>query len=425
MKLKINNVLSVFLAGFILGTSPAFAQSDDVVLSAPKNVAVQNRARPEYTPTGVKVGGFRLFPVLTIAAHLDDNVYAAEDDAEQDVVGVLAPRAELRSAWSTHALNLAMGAQARQYTEQSDLSYENYFARAHGQLDVDRNLTLEGGLGYRRDAETNIGFRRGQPLGEAAEFSRKYAEISASKTFNRFKLEAQSTWRQIDHDDATLLSGVTLSQDDRDRDDLELRLTADYALSPDTKLFLELRSIDYDYDLSPPAVGIDRDSTGYQALIGTRFGVTNLMRGEIGFGYLEQAYDAEGVEDTSSPTFMAGVEWYIDPLITLSFDAFRSVEDAGVINAVSYVTSDAAAKLDYEYRRNWIFTGELGYAADEYEGVDRKDDRWRATISTEYMINREIGLLARYSHFNQSSSGLNVGRNYDVNQFTLTLRLRR
>ena len=65
---------------------------------------------------------------------------------------------------------------------------------------------------------------------------------------------------------------------------------ADYALSPDTAIFLSGNLNQHAYSVQPPAVATDFNSTGFTVLGGVNFQVTSLLTGEIGAGYLTQDY---------------------------------------------------------------------------------------------------------------------------------------
>ncbi len=86
-------------------------------------------------------------------------------------------------------------------------------------------------------------------------------------------------------------------------------------------------------------ITIERDSEGAEALVGANFEFSHLARGEVGVGYLTQSYDDPTLADTSGFATHARVEWFIDPLVTVTASAVREVRDAGVVDAGGYVTN--------------------------------------------------------------------------------------
>src|SRR3546814_8439523 len=48
------------------------------------------------------LGGFRLFPSLTVSETYDDNIFAEEDDEEADFITAITGGVLLRSEWTRH-----------------------------------------------------------------------------------------------------------------------------------------------------------------------------------------------------------------------------------------------------------------------------------------------------------------------------------
>jgi hypothetical protein len=199
----------------------------------------------------------------------------------------------------------------------------------------------------------------------------------------------------------------------------------DYAISPTTALFISATGNQRNYDLAPPDVPIERDSEGYEVLVGANFDVTRLIAGEIGIGYLNQTYDDPATEETSSFAMRTALEWYPDELVTVSFAAARSIDDAGVSGAAAYVANDASIGIDYEIQRNVIVGARYRYSLDEYETIDREDTRWDATFSIDYAMNRGVSLFVEAGHYEQTSEGLQLGREYVINRGLIGIKLRR
>src|SRR3546814_13984988 len=63
------------------------------VLSFPSNAqepdrgqTVLERPRPDFDPKGLPVGGFRIFPQVTVQESYDDNIRAADENTESDFI---------------------------------------------------------------------------------------------------------------------------------------------------------------------------------------------------------------------------------------------------------------------------------------------------------------------------------------------------
>ena len=418
--LSASTIVAVILGSF--GGSAAFAQASD--LGDAKNTPVRQRPKPEYAPAGVPMGTFRLYPAVRFGLDYDSNVFAVEHDAESDYAFVTSPKLALSSDWSNHELNARLGAERRQYFDQDDLSYTEYTGGLDGKLDIDRSFYVTGGVEFFDGVEPLQSSPVVADLAKPVDYSRFAADASVVKAFNRYQFTGRVGYSEFDYEDAELKGGGTLSQDTRDRDVTTIGGRGDYFVSPDTALFVEVNHNDREYNPAPMGA-VERSSSGYEFLVGSQFELTNLARGEIAVGYFDQSYDAAGVESRDGFDYRAGIDWFVDELVTVGLNASRDIGDAGVDGAVGYVTSSYNLRADYEYRRNWIFSAAAGYSNDDYDEIDREDDRYQVFVSSEYLISRSAMVDVKLAQISQSSDGSVMGREYDVTQLTVGLTFRR
>lgn len=415
-------LLTVSAASSISLSTEVFAQQAS--LESPKNTPVRERSRPEYEALGVRAGTFQLFPSIRGAQEYNSNVFAVSSDATEDFSLSLSPRADLQSNWSVHAFNASVGATHREYFSEDDLSYTDFNASLDGRYDIDRSFNVSGGVRYYDGVEPLQSSPIVAELAEAIEYNTFGASLSALKSFNRIQMQLSAGYDEFDYSDAKLTDGTTVSQDSRDREVTTYGVRGDYSVSPDTTVFAEVNHNQKSYD-APAAGQVDRNSDGYEVLVGTNFSLTNIATGEVAVGYFEQSYDEPGVEANSGFDYRVGVNWFVDELVTVSVNADRNVAEAGVDNAVGYVTSNYGIQADYEYRRNTIVSAGLGYSSDDYDPVDRQDDRFQIYLSTDYLVSRDAVVDARIAYIEQSSDGLVAGRDYDVVEATIGLTLKR
>ncbi len=424
---KIEASLAILAATFGCwgaGVQPAMAQDGDN-FDRDRNVGVRERPRPEYDAPGIRMGGFVLDPQLLVAGEYTDNVFGTDTNTQEDLLWHVDPSLQLRSRWSTHALNFSLSAPSRFYTDFDQANTTDLIGEVDGQLDVYRDFYIHGGASYGDMTEPLASSPTNLPLNEPIEYTRTSANIGFVKAFNRLRVSAETSYGGYDYNDGILFNLTPVEQDDRDRQVLEAGLRVDYAVSPLTALFFAVGANQRDYDLDPPDSLVNRDSEGYEALVGANFDLTRLVRGEIGVGYLNQTYDEPGVGESSGLALRANVEWYPDELVTVSFGASREVADAGAFGASSYVANNASFAIDYEWRRNIIFGVEAGYSQDDYNGIDRQDERWSTEVRADYLINRGAALFFEAGHYSQSSDGLQFGREYDINRAVIGIKLRR
>ncbi|WP_439633925.1 outer membrane beta-barrel protein [Glycocaulis sp.] len=388
-----------------------------------RNISVMQRPRPEYDALGVRAGAFIFRPRADLGVEFNDNIFATATAEQSDTIFVINPSITMDTTWSNHAFNAFANVVAREYADFGSESTTDYTFGAAGRLDVARGTAVNLSASHSRATEPRTSAGAAGSAAEPIRFDTTSFALGGDHVFNRLRLRGGYDFSRSDYDDAALIGGGVASQGFRDRDLHRYTLRADYAISPDTALFVRYRHNERDHRLSPPAVPLNRDSNGYTVDAGVEFDLGGLARGELGLGYMKQDYDSPGFANVNGFSIDGLIEWFPTQLTTLTFTAQRSIEDSGIAAAAGYVGTAASAQLDHELRRNVILTGRLDYGSDDYQGIDREDERWGATAQATYLMNRNMGLRASYSHFEQTSSGAAANRDFTVNRFTLGLVL--
>jgi hypothetical protein len=395
-----------------------------------RTVSVLQRPHPDYQAIGIHTGGFLLYPKLTASGEYDSNIFATKAAAVSDGVFRISPELDLNTTWSRHSLQAYARGVFNQYAQNSNQNTTDYAFGALGQLDVLRSAQLNGGFDISRYTEP-----RTSAGSEGQRFPVQYlldsAYFSGAKEFNRLRLSGRFDWRKFNYENRE----GNAPQDDRDRTILLGTARADYALSPDTALFVEVAANNRDYRLSsspivdgvPEFPGfVDKNSHGYQVLAGANFELTNLVRGEVGLGYLQQNYKSSAFDDVSGLGARGQLEWFPSQLATVTLTGSRTVEDAEIVGASSYISTNFGAQLDYELRRNLILSATGAYGHDDYKGLDRTDKRYSAGLSATYYFRRGVGFTLAYNHTKQDSSGLDSSvliSNFDIDRVGLTVTL--
>lgn len=382
-----------------------------------RNISVTQRPRPEYDALGVRSGAFIWRPSLELGAEFNDNIFATATGTESDTIFVIAPAVSVDTTWSNHAFNAFADVRHNEYADFGSESTTDYSLGASGRLDIARGSSIASSLSHSRGTEPRTSAGAAGFAAEPIRFDTTTFAIGGEHTFNRLRLRGGYDFVKSDYEDARLIGGGVASQDFRDQDTHRLTLRADLAISPDTAVFARYRFNQRDFRLAPPAVPASRDSDGYTFDVGVEFDLGGIARGEIGAGYTKQEYDSPVFGAVDGVSVDGLVEWFPTQLTTITFTARRSIEDSGLAAAASFVGTALSAQADHELLRNVILTARLDYANDDYQGIDREDERWGATLQATYLMNRNVGLSARYSHLDQSSSGVAGLRDFRVNRF--------
>lgn len=383
-----------------------------------RNVSVRERPRQDYEALGMPLGVFSAFPRLEIEAEQNDNVYALSTGAESDLIWRVKPELALESGWSRHQLNAYARAAFNRYTDFDSENTEDWGVGASGRIDVTRAANIAAGADFARLTEPRTSSAAPAAASEPVRYDLTQAFLAGTRVSGRLKTGLRADWRAFDYEDAFTAGGVEIDQDNRDRTVMALSGRGDYAISPATAVFGQLTVNRRDYDSAAPG-GVERDSDGYEVLGGVNFEISAVSRGEIAAGYVSQDFD--NYDSVDGFAARAQLEWFPTQMTTVTATAGRSVEDSGVAFSGGYLSSSAGLQVDHELRRNVILTARASASRDEYEGIDREDERVGVAVSGTWLVNRQVGVTLAASKFEQTSKGIDGGADFDVNRLMLTL----
>lgn len=422
-----------------LTSGPAYAQAqtegtqtegaeDGGYFRRDRNMSVRDRQRERDAEMGWRFGSWWLKPEIAVAAGYNDNIAATETDEQESMVYQGDVRLDLRSNWGRHELNAGLYVPTVHYEDAWTAT--DGVIHVDGRYDIDRGLSINGGASYGRLHEPYSFLPDGVQLDEPIAYDNGRAYLGFVQTLNRLRFAGRADYAVYDYDDGTLTNGLPYETDDRDLKETAFSLRADYAVSELLSFFVSGATNDRDHKLDVPDVLVNEDSNGYEVLGGVNFDITRLVRGEVAAGYFSQSFDDATLDETTGTAARGLVEWYPDELVTVTFGAERRVKEAPVEEvttpgAATFVGTDFSVGVDYEFRRNVLLGLTTRYSDDEYDQIDRADQRLNVYASADYEMNRNVLLTLRVGHETQESEGADQGRNYDANFATVGVRLRR
>lgn len=398
----------------------AQAQSSDL-FARDRSVAVRDRPHPDYEAGGLPLGAFTAYPKVQFSGEFNDNIYATSSNERDDFIFRIRPEISLESGWSRNALQAYARGSINRYKDYDTEDTEEWGVGVSGRLDVTRATNIAGGADFATLTEPRTSASAPAATLEPIQYDMTSAYLAGAHSTGRIKLSARTGIQTYDYEDGATAGGVVVDQDFRDRDVWTLSGRADYAVSPATALFAQVSSNERDYDTAGTLFSPARDSSGYEALVGTNFELGAVARGEIAVGYISQDFDSPAYKDIDGFGARAQVEWFPTQLTTVTATAGRSIEDAGIVGSGGYLATAMSLSVDHELRRNIILGGQLLYSRDEYDGIQREDERYGASVNATYLVNRNLGVSLAVSHLEQSSEGLNHGASYDINRLSLSL----
>ncbi len=369
----------------------------------PQGETVRDRARPELDALGVHAGAFFIFPSLRQNFTYNDNVFATDGNETSDVIYSLQPNVTVRSDWNQHSLNLSAGADLGFYFDETDENYEDYQVAISGSVDVTRRTVIRANGGYFHQHEA-----RGNPddVGgaEPTELDRYRAGGSASHRFNRVAVTAGGRFERVDYDDVDAVGGGKIDNDDRDRSIYSPALEVGYQIRPQYVAFIRGEGEVVRYTRSLDRNGFNRDSDGFRVVGGARIDITNVIFGDVFAGYGKQRYDDSNFDSIDGIIFGSDMKWNPTRLTTVGLRLDRQLTETITNNSSGYVSSGVGLTVDHELLRNLILNAFFGYRNDDYDGIGRNDDNFRAGVGANYAMNRHFILNARYVYRTRNSN---------------------
>ena len=207
---------------------------------------------------------------------------------------------DVNSNWSRHALNFSAGAVGAAWAEYSENDYLDAFAATTGRLDITRDDIATGTLRFDRlhedrddpddSGDTTIGT---SDRGNLTRYYRGLLDGQYRHNFARFFTVVGGGVQRLDYDD---IGDREMSR--RDRWEYGGRARLGYQLSPRIGTFVQGNYSWREYDDGQTVGGEfeKRDNQGWRAAIGTDIDITNILFGEVSFGYSERDYDSNAYQ---------------------------------------------------------------------------------------------------------------------------------
>lgn len=389
-----------------------------------RNEAVMDRPRPEFDARTLRAGALEIRPTLDVVAESNSNVFAAERNEESDTVISLRPRLDANTTWSRHQLGFTASADAYRYNDFDTEDRTNWFVQGRARLDVRRGTQVYARAGLDEFSIDRTAFDVVAGAREPIQARTAELAIGGRSALGRVRLGVEVRQRDFDFDNGVTATGVVIPQNQRDRSERELLVRSEFGLSPDTAIVGQAIFNERDYDRQPPSVATNRDSDGYEALVGFNTDVSKLARGELTIGYAKQDYQDRGVGQIEGFATRGRLEWFPTQLTTVTLNARRNIEEVEVGRVASALVGAVGVRVDHELRRNVILSAGLEGSQADFKGLDRNDDRIAATVGAMYLINRNAELRAGYEFVNNKSDGRDRDRDFDRGLFSLGLRLK-
>ncbi len=420
-KLLIISLLSISSCG----TALAYDSKDDAKVN-------EERQGSEYEKQGIRAGSFIVSPKLDIDNQYDSNIYKRDKrlDSVDSYVAHFKPGLNLRSDWSRHALNLQFDSDLTQYASQgSQNNYEDMFTRVDGRLDVVRDSHLDVGFSY-----NSIHEDRGSPdqiTGKAPTFyDTKAIDAFYTHKLNRVSVRAGLDTTRYDYQDVLTSLNSVLAMSTRNHWEYMPSVRLGYEIQPEYEAYVKLVYKEADYDSltrsSGSGVVYNRNSSGYNALGGLAFEMTELVTGDMSIGYLQRSYVDARLPNISGINGFVKLKWRPTALTTVNGKFSHDINETTQAGVAGILSTGVSLGADHELMRNVILSAGGSFANNDYQGsafpnlVNRNDKVYGGNVSAKYLLNRNLSTALSYTY--QSRDVNYLFSNYEVHQVMLNLR---
>lgn len=406
-----------------LMVAPVMAHADTSLFARDRNAPVGTRIPASYEPLGINIGAFNLRPLVEFGLEANDNVLYSNTNTKSSAIFSVAPSFTLNSNWGRHALSAALGTTYSNYTSASSENTLEANASVGGRYDIQGDSNLFAGANISQNYEPR--YDPFFPLDPTKRLNEAAKPIKYNTTFtnagfvavaNRLRFKGEADYTKFDYFDVKSINGSMIDQDYRDYASVELSGRVDYAVSPDTSVYVVYTGNHRDY-----RVDNTRNSHGYDYGLGASFDLTSLVTGEVQYGYLHQTYKNPLFKPTKGPSFAGKVQYFPTRLMTITLKTAKAVEETPQLTASGYLDTDTFIGVDHELLRTLILSASYDHTSDKYEGIDRHDKRGVLSLGGHYFLSRNLTLKAYYSHSEFKSVGTASYPGYKDNALRVSL----
>jgi hypothetical protein len=366
-------------------------------------------AAMEGKPQSVEIGGFDFTPTLKVGEMYDDNFRTLPDHEQSSWITSVRPTFLLQTQTRTSGYQLEYAVDSRTYQDHNDANHIDQTLKARSVLEFDVRNRLSWELGYRRAEDT---VQTAEPR-ENDKYTLKNARIG-------YTYGAPSAMNQIDvsaeYQELRYRNSGSLNED-KEHDTTSYVATWFHRLGGRTRALVELRHGDFDYLLN----NSPRNSTGDAALVGLTRDLTAKLSGSVRVGYERKNFNDSDVNDYSSPTWEAKVDWKPRTYSTFSINARKSFEEG---DDGANTVHDTSTRLGWRHTWTpWIATDvHYRYADLQYLGVGGRDDKLNTYgASVIYSATRWAEVSLGYQRWKNDSDLSD--QTYTRNVYMLTVAL--
>jgi hypothetical protein len=370
-------------------------------------VSVRDRSRTEFEPDGIRVGNYVLLPELGFRTSFkQDSAGRRNRDWKYDLTAAL----EARSMLPRHLLDLKLEGRATAHSESDSLGYLDGKAEVIGRYDIDHATSLFGQASSELVHDDNIDEELPAGLARRPAVSIQRAMAGLKRSAGRIDTAVGARYTRFEFGNAETNDGQIIDQSYRNTSTTEGFASVGYRFSPGYRVFAEASAFRIE---NQGDRFIDRDATGAQGSAGVEFELSPLVKVMLKGGYTHQDFRQSSLKDINAATYEARLDWYVSPLVSLTFNTRRDAYATSFADASARIVTSYSAKADYEIWRNLLLTGEATFRHVDFVGDPRTDRIWIGRIGLDYMASKHWLFTVGYEHQELESSDRAYDRKFD------------
>jgi hypothetical protein len=379
---------------------PALTQPDTREAVAPEDMPVKTRQQPGYESVGIRDGSWMFLPSILTGGFYDSNVFSSNVMKRSDLAALVEPSLRAYTLWERHGIDVTLDAQQIAYDANPGLNQTNASLKGNAWYDISHDLVALTNfqIAHLNDPVGSLT----SPLGavQPTPYDFFSGDVSLRKEFNRLTTSIGFRTDSYEYGSTRSADGAVIDESSLSGQVYSLHGRADYAVSSMFGWFAAAEGNERDIRGLP---GQPLDSQGVRALTGVTFGLSDLITGEIGAGYIQQRFVDPTIGTIEGPSYRAMLTWRPTRLLDIHFKAEQVVTQVAQTSSTGVLANAVQLGADYELRRNVIASLTGAYEVDRFFGMERKDDVTTVDARVKYLLNRFSSIALYYQYTNRNS----------------------
>jgi hypothetical protein len=405
--------------------APSVVPAPNVAVTAPQPKKKPSPDDDPFAPTGVTIGELRVLPYLEQDVGWTSNAAQAPGGAAS---GLSQTEGGL-AFQSLSARNDLRGTMKLGYTDYfSDHSSSAPYGsgQVSGRLDATQFLSLDaqGRFNFEAEGDNLIGV---PGVGISALKQPMQADyggtVGGADKLGRFTIGLHGSLDRWVYQNAPLSTGGTDDLSRNNYDDYGIAFRGAFEVSPSFSPYAEARFDTWRYDAGVDSNGYARNSNGVTARIGAALEFTRMFTGDLSVGYSARNFEDPRFSNVSSPVASVNLIWTPTELTTVTLKGQGVIEGATVPGASADLARTYSLDVAQKLLANLLVGADVSFESDNYFGVPQHDSTTTFGLRAEYALGRDFVLKAAASREVYVTSL--PGGNWNANEFTIGLRIRR